>query len=84
MPLTVASHWLAPSISTVVELQVTETDEMDTGVVTVTDVEPNLVESWVLVAVIVTLPETGTEEGAVYKPALVIVPESADQVTPEL
>jgi hypothetical protein len=64
--------------------QVTVTDVMVGGGFTVNVAVPNLVESCVLVAVIVALPEAGTEEGAVYKPELVIVPESADHVIAEL
>jgi hypothetical protein len=62
----------------------TETAVMAGGGFTVTVAAPDLVESCVLVAVIVALPEAGIDEGAVYKPELVIVPESADQVTAEL
>jgi hypothetical protein len=43
-----------------------------------------LVESCEEVAVMVSDPEAGTVAGAVYSPALEIVPEAADQVTVEL
>ena len=52
--------------------------------VTVTAADPDFVESWVLVAVIVDLPEDGTEAGAVSSPEFEIVPASAVHVTAEL
>ena len=65
--------------------QATATEVMVTGTgVTVTLAEPDLVESWVEVAVIEAEPEAGTVGGAVYRPELEIVPEFADQVTAEL
>ncbi len=45
---------------------------------------PDFVESCVEVALTVVKPEVGVAEGAVYRPAFVIVPESADHVTPAL
>ena len=50
----------------------------------VTLAEPDFVVSCVEVALMEADPETGTVAGAVYSPELEIVPESADQVTPEL
>ena len=64
--------------------QTTETEVIVGGTVTVTVVEPDLVVSWVEVALIVSDPEVGTSAGAVYNPELEIVPEAADQVTAEL
>lgn len=55
-----------------------------TEFVTVTFVVPDFVESCVEVALIVAEPEAGAADAAVYAPALVSVPESADQVTAEL
>jgi hypothetical protein len=45
---------------------------------------PDLVESSVDVALIVSEPEAGALAGAVYSPELETVPETADQVTVEL
>jgi hypothetical protein len=64
--------------------QVTESEVIVTGTVTVTVVDPDLVESSVDEAVIVSEPEAGTVAGAVYSPELEIVPEPADHVTVEL
>ena len=65
--------------------QTTVTDVIVTGTaVTVTLAEPDLVESWVEAAVMVSDPEAGTVAGAEYSPELEIVPETADQVTAEL
>jgi hypothetical protein len=54
------------------------------GGVTVMVVEPDLVESWVEDAFMVSDPEAGTVAGAVYSPEPETVPETADQVTAEL
>ena len=68
-----------------VGVHATATEVMVTGIaVTVTLAEPALVESWEEMAVMVSDPEAGTVAGAVYSPALEIVPEAADQVTVEL
>jgi hypothetical protein len=65
--------------------QTTVTDAIVMGMaVMVTLAEPDLVESWVEVAVMDAEPELGTVAGAVYNPELEIVPEFADQVTVEL
>jgi hypothetical protein len=45
---------------------------------------PVFVGSSVEVALTVSEPEVGTVAGAVYSPELEIVPETADQATPEL
>jgi hypothetical protein len=64
--------------------QVTATEVIVSGTVTVTVVEPDLVESCVEVALMVSEPKAGALAGAVYCPELEIVPETADQVTLEL
>ena len=64
--------------------QTTVTEVIVDGTVTVIVAKPDLVESCVEVAVIVSDPEAGTDAGAVYSPELEIVPETADQVTVEL
>jgi hypothetical protein len=65
-------------------LHETETEEMIPETVTVNVADPDLVESWVAVALTVSDPEVGMFAGAVYNPELEIVPEAADQVTAEL
>jgi hypothetical protein len=50
----------------------------------VTVAVPDLVESCVDVALIMSDPEAGAVAGAVYRPELEIVPETADQDTVEL
>jgi hypothetical protein len=60
--------------------QATETEVIETGKVTVTVAEPDLVVSCVDVAVMVAFPAA---EG-VNTPAEVIVPSVADHVTTEL
>lgn len=60
--------------------QTTETEVMVGGTTTVTGAEPDLVESWVDVAVTVAVPDA--EE--VNRPADVTVPPVADQLTAEL
>jgi hypothetical protein len=77
-----------------VEVWVVRTDEGEQATATdvivtctgamVTLAEPVFVESWVDVALMDAIPEAGTLAGAVYKPEVAIVPESADQVTAEL
>jgi hypothetical protein len=64
--------------------QITVTDVIVGGTVTVTVAEPDLVESCVEVAVTVSDPDAGTVAGAVYSPEFEIAPETADQVTAEL
>ncbi len=64
----------------VVGEQATETEVIVEGAVTVTGAEPDLVESWVEVAVMVAVPAPV----GVNTPADVIVPPLADQVTAEL
>jgi hypothetical protein len=54
------------------------------GDVTAIEAEPDLVASCVEVAATVSDPEGGAVAGAVYRPELEIVPETADQVTAEL
>jgi hypothetical protein len=61
--------------------QVTETEVIVGGTVTVTVVEPDLVVSSVLCAVTVTDPAVA---GAVNLPLASIVPADADHVTAEL
>lgn len=51
-----------------------------TGMVAV----PTFVESCIEMALIVSDPEAGAVDGAVYMPVPVIVPDTADQVTVEL
>jgi hypothetical protein len=80
----VAEHWLVWPVRTPVGLHETLTDVIVGGAVIVRLAEPDLVESWVDVALIVSDPEAGTVAGAVYSPELEIVPETADQVTAEL
>ncbi len=63
---------------------VTVTEVIVGGTVTVIVAEPDLVESCVEVALMVSEPEAGAVAGAVYSPELEIAPETADQVTPEL
>jgi hypothetical protein len=77
-------HWLVWLSGTVVVEQDTVTDVIVGGADRVTVAEPDLVESWLEVAVIVADPAAGTATGAVYSPELVIVPEFAVQVTAEL
>ena len=60
--------------------QTTETEVMVGGTTTVTVVEPDLVEFWVDVAVMVAVPDAE----AVKTPADVTVPPAADQLTAEL
>jgi hypothetical protein len=60
--------------------QLTETEVIIGGTVTVTVAEPDLVVSCVDVAVMVALPAAD----GINTPAEVIVPPVADQVTPEL
>lgn len=56
---------------------------IDCGFTTIV-VVPDLVLSWVEVAVIVTCSDTFPELGAVNKPVVEIEPALADHVTPEL
>jgi len=82
VPCTVAVHCDVPLGLTVEGVQLTETDVMVGGTAcTVTVVVPNLVASWLLVAVTVTGPAAA---GAVKRPLLVIDPELADHATEEL
>lgn len=83
-PETEALHWLVWPAGTVVGVHETLTDVIVDGAVIVTLAEPDLVESWVEVALMVSVPEAGTDIGAMYRPELEIVPETADQVTAEL
>jgi len=64
--------------------QATVTEVTAGGTVTETVAEPDLVESWFEVALIVSEPEVGAVSGAVYRPELEMDPETADQVTLEL
>ena len=54
------------------------------AVVIVTAAVPDFAGSALEVALIVSVPEAGAFAGAAYNPALVIVPDTADQVTSEL
>lgn len=60
--------------------QTTETDVMVGGMTTVTGTEPDLVGSWVEVAVTFAVPAAV----GVNRPAVVTVPPVADHVTAEL
>jgi hypothetical protein len=80
VPRTVAEQVDVPVVRIEAGLQITVTDVMVTGTVTVTVAELDLVESCVDVAVIVAVPAA---EG-VKRPAGVIVPSVADQLTAEL
>jgi hypothetical protein len=80
LPCTVAVNWAVPPVATEVVAGVTET-EVTLGadpVVTVTVAEADLVVSATLVAVTVAEPAAA---GAVNRPAGVIVPDEAVQVT---
>jgi hypothetical protein len=69
-------------VFTVAGVQVTATDLIvDEAGCTVTDALPDLVVSWTLAAVTVTVAAAA---GAVRSPLAVIVPALADQVTAEL
>lgn len=48
---------------------------------TLTAVEPDFFESCIDVAVMVSAPDAGAADGAVYSPPLVIDPEPADHAT---
>jgi hypothetical protein len=81
VPLTVAEHCDVVLTLMVAGTQVTATEAIVGGAAsTKTVAVPDLVVSWVLVAVTVTLPAAG---GAVKSPAAVMVPALADQVTTE-
>ena len=85
VPDTVAEHWLVLPVWMLVGVQATATEVIvEDDAATVTIAVPDFVESWVLVAVIVDLPDEGAVAGAVYSPELEIVPESTDQLTAEL
>ena len=81
MPCTVALHWEVAEGATVVGVQLTATEVMVELGCTVTVAEPDLVVSWLLVAVTVT---EQLDPGAVNKPDEVIVPVLVLQVTAEL
>src|SRR5271155_5738445 len=77
VPATVAVNCSAPLVVMEVELGETLT-EVTTGVETVTVAVADLVASATLVAVTVSVPAVA---GAVYSPAVVMVPSAAFQVT---
>jgi hypothetical protein len=82
VPCTDASHWEVVPGAILAGVQVTDTDVMvEEGWVTETVAVPDLVVSWVLVAVTVRLPAMA---GAVSSPLDVIVPALTAQVTEEL
>ena len=63
--MTIAEHWLVWPIRTLVGVQETLTEVIVGAGVIVTLAEPDLVESWVEVALMVSDPEGGTVAGAV-------------------
>jgi len=65
VPVTLAEHCEVPVVTTEVGVQVAVTAVMVGGSVTVTEAEPDLVVSWVLMAVMVTGLVAGTAVGAV-------------------
>ena len=79
--MTVPVHCEVCPVCTDVGLQVTETEVMVTGTVTVTVAVPDLLVSCVDVAVMVTVLAVA---GAVSNPEELIVPALAPQVTAEL
>jgi hypothetical protein len=80
VPVTVGVHVDVCVVRMVVGEQTAETEVIVGGTTTVTVVEPDLVESWVDVAVMVAVP--GAE--GVNTPPVVTVPPVADQLTAEL
>jgi hypothetical protein len=80
VPITVGVQVAVCVVRMGVGVQITETDVIDGGMVTMTVAEPDLVESSVDVAVIVAVPAA---EG-VNTPADEIMPSVADHVTAEL
>jgi len=80
VPVIVMTVLLAPTITDDGRSPAMDGTGLLGGAVTAMVVEPDLVESWVEVAVTVAVP---VAEG-VNTPAEVIVPFVADQVTPEL
>lgn len=86
VPWTVAAHVLVSPALIDVGAPVTLTDVIvgTGGAVMVTLAVPDLVGSCALVTVIVALPELGTEEGALKRPELEIVPKSVAHVMAEL
>ena len=72
VPVTVAVNLWRPPVATFAEAGETETA---TGSTTVTVVEADLLVSATEVAVTVTVGGIGTEAGAVYRPALVMLPQ---------
>ena len=80
VPVTVGVHVAVCAVVMEAGEQITETDVIVTGTVTVTVAEPDFVKSSVDVAVIVAMP---TAEG-VNTPADVIIPSVADHETAEL
>ncbi len=82
VPCTVALHCDVAPTPIVDGLHVTATEVMVEALdCTVTEAVPDLVVSWVLVAVTVTLPAV---DSAVKSPLALIVPALADHVTAEL
>ena len=82
VPVTVAAHCAVAPAFNVVGLQAALTEVMvdpgGAGCWTMTDAAPATTGSWLLVAVMVTIP---AEAGAVKAPLAVIVPAEADQFT---
>ncbi len=75
VPITVAAHCDVALVAMEVGAHATVTEVMvGVGAVTVTLAEPDLVVSWVLVAVMETGLVAGTAVGAVYSPADEMVP----------
>ena len=75
MPVTVAEHCEVCPTWTDVNVHMAATEVMVAeAAVTVICADPDLVVSWVLVAVIVTGFVPGTAAGAVYWPAVEMVP----------
>jgi hypothetical protein len=73
VPVTLAEHCEAPVVTAEVGVQVAVTAVM-VGAMRVREAEPDLVVSWVDVAVIVTGLVAGATVGAVYRPAELMVP----------
>ena len=80
VPVTVAVQVAVWLVYIAVGKAATDTDVIVTGIDTVTVVEPNLLLSWLEVAVAVADPAAV----GLNKPVGVMVPPVADQVTPEV
>jgi hypothetical protein len=65
VPATVAAQFEVPLIAILVGVQVTATEVTVAGVVMASAAVPKMAGVWVLVAVMVALPEVGAVAGAV-------------------